>query len=79
MVNVNSINNVMRKNYNSEIEFMHIEEGEKDGESTTLWIAVRLVNGLEKMIYYQYDNNRPFSYGYNIYDIDPSCFKNFFK
>lgn len=79
MVNINSLNNVMKKKFNSEIDFIHIEEGESDEEFTTVWVAVRLQNGVEKMIEYQYENANICIYGYNIYDFDPTCFKNFFK
>ena len=69
----------MKNNYNSEIEFIHIEEGEKDDENTTLWLAILLENGLQKSIEYQYDNNEPCQYGYNIYEFDPTLYKNLFK
>lgn len=79
MVNIKAINMLLNKWYNDEIEYFYMEQGENDGESTTVWVAVQLVHGLQKMVEYCYDNDDPTQYGINVYDFDPTVFKNFFN
>lgn len=78
-VNMKSLVNVIEKKLNTKITRAYMELAEVDEESTTVLIALQLENGQQKMIEYQYDNHNPHSYGYNVEEFDPTCFKAFSK
>ena len=77
-VNIKEINEYMKLHFNSEIMACSMCIDVIYEDTTDVYIAVKLQNGVLKQIEYQYLTDNPDEYGYNVDEFDPFIFNKYF-